>query len=132
MSNFKVVLDPPVKAVDPDGWEHHSFRYEIVPDNEAMPLVIGTYHVGTGVNKDTVTGDDVLQCVARDLEAATDHWCSRPGVRDVIAMLEHEYGYESPTRVYDIAVEVMEFVDWFWSLSDGEQQELQDIAESED
>lgn len=132
VGEFYVELDAPVRGVDGDGWEHHAFAYEIVPVNEAFPAITGTYRVGTGIHKNTVTGEDVLESVARDLEMATEAWCSRPNIREIIATFEHDYGYESPTRVYDMAVELVGFVDWYWSLSDGEQQELQDIAESED
>lgn len=132
MSNFEVELDQPLPAVDLNGWDHNEFRYEIVPVNEAFPAISGTYRAGLGIDPDSVTGEQVLRCVARDLEMATEAWCSHPNIREIIATFEHDYGYESPTRVYDMAVELVEFVDWYWSLSDSEQQELQDIAEDED
>lgn len=134
MSNFEVELDAPVRGVGGDGWEHHAFAYEITPvgggiDGEA---ITGTYRVGTGVHKNTVTGEDVLRSVASDLATATGYWCATPDVRSMIAALEEEYGVESPVAAYDMAVELVRFSDWYWSLSSEEQQELQDIAESED
>lgn len=134
VGEFEVELDAPVRGVGGDGWEHHAFAYEITPvgggiDGEA---ITGTYRVGTGVHKNTVTGEDVLRSVASDLATATGHWCATPDVRSMIATLEEEYGVESPVAAYDTAVELVRFSDWYWSLSDSERQELQDIAESED
>lgn len=134
VGEFEVELDAPVRGVDGDGWEHHAFAYEITPvgggiDGES---ITGTYRVGTGVHKNTVTGEDVLRSVASDLATATDYWCATPDVRSMIATLEEEYGVESPVAAYDMAVELVRFSDWYWSLSDSERQELRDIAESED
>ena len=134
MSNFEVELDAPVLGVGGDGWEHHAFAYEITPvgggiDGEA---ITGTYRVGTGVHKNTVTGEDVLRSVASDLATATGYWCATPDMRSMIAALEEEYGVESPVAAYDTAVELVRFSDWYWSLSDSERQELQDIAAGED
>ena len=134
MSNFEVELDAPVRGVDGDGWEHHAFAYEITPvgggiDGEA---ITGTYRVGTGVHKNTVTGGDVLRSVASDLATATGYWCATPDVRSMIAALEEEYGVESPVAAYDTAVELVRFSDWYWSLSSEEQQQLQAIESAED
>lgn len=134
MSNFEVELDAPVRGVDGDGWEHHAFAYEITPVGGGIDgeTITGTYRVGTGVHKNTVTGEDVLRSVASDLATATGYWCATPDMRSMIAALEEEYGVESPVAAYDTAVELVRFSDWYWSLSDSERQELQDIAESED
>ena len=134
MSNFEVELDAPVRGVGGDGWEHHAFAYEITPvgggiDGEA---ITGTYRVGTGVHKNTVTGGDVLRSVASDLATATGYWCATPDVRSMIATLEEEYGVESPVAAYDMAVELVRFSDWYWSLSSEEQQQLQAIESAED
>ena len=134
MSNFEVELDAPVRGVDDDGWEHHAFAYEITPVGDGIDgeAITGTYRVGTGVHKNTVTGEDVLRAVASDLATATDYWCATPDVRSMIATLEEEYGVESLVVAYDMAVELVRFSDWYWSLSDSEQQELQDIAAGEE
>lgn len=131
---FYVELDAPVRGVDGDGWAHHAFAYEIIPtafSAEDM-CITGTYRVGTGIHKNTVTGEDVLRSVASDIATATGYWCATPDVRSMIAALEEDYGVESPVAAYDTAVELVRFSDWYWSLSTEEQQELQDIAESED
>lgn len=134
MSNFEVELDAPVRGVDGDGWEHHAFAYEITPAGDGIDgePITGTYRVGTGIHKNTVTGEDVLRAVASDLATATDYWCATPDVRSMIAALEEEYGVESPVAAYDTAVELVRFSDWYWSLTPDEQQELMDIAEGED
>lgn len=134
MSNFEVELDAPVRGVGGDGWEHHAFAYEITPvgggiDGEA---ITGTYRVGTGVHKNTVTGEDVLRSVASDLATATGHWCATPDMRSMLCALEEEYGVESPVAAYDMAVELVRFSDWYWSLSTEEQQQLQAIESAED
>lgn len=134
MSNFEVELDAPVRGVDGDGWEHHAFAYEITPvgggiDGEA---ITGTYRVGTGVHKNTVTGEDVLRSVASDLATATGYWCATPDMRSMLCALEEEYGVESPVAAYDMAVELVRFSDWYWSLSTEEQQQLQAIESAED
>ena len=134
MSNFEVELSTPVRGVDGDGWEHHAFAYEITPvgggiDGEA---ITGTYRAGTGIHKNTVTGEDVLRSVASDIATATGYWCATPDVRSMIAALEEDYGVESPVAAYDTAVELVRFSDWYWSLTSEEQQELMDIAERED
>ena len=131
---FYVELDAPVRGVDGDGWAHHAFAYEIIPTAFGAEdrCITGTYRVGTGVHKNTVTGEGVLRSVASDIAAATDYWCATPDVRSMIAALEEDYGVESPSAAYDTAVELVRFSDWYWSLSTEEQQELQDIAAEED
>ena len=131
---FYVELGAPVRGVDGDGWEHHAFAYEIIPTAFGAEdrCITGTYRAGTGVHKNTVTGEDVLRSVASDLATATDYWCATPDVRSMLCALEEEYGVESPVAAYDMAVELVRFSDWYWSLSSEEQQQLQAIAAAED
>ena len=131
---FYVELDAPVRGVDGDGWEHHAFAYEITPVGGGIDgeTITGTYRAGTGIHKNTVTGEDVLKSVASDIATATDYWCATPDVRSMIAALEEEYGVESPVAAYDTAVELVRFSDWYWSLSSEEQQQLQAIEAEED
>lgn len=118
---------------DSTGWSYSKWVYRIA-GAESWASFVGEFRAGIALRYESreELEDAILESLAGDAATATDYWCATPDVRSMIAALEEDYGVESPVAAYDTAVELVRFVDWYWSLSDSEQQELQDIAESED
>lgn len=134
VGEFYVELGAPVRDVSENGWEHHAFAYEIIPIAFGAEgrCISGLFRAGTGIHKNTVTGEDVLRSVASDIATATEYWCAEPDVRSMLCTLAEDYGVESPVEAYDMALELVRFSDWYWSLSAEEQRQLQAIAAEED
>lgn len=131
MSMFRVTQDSPRFETDETGWDHRAWMYEIT-GLESGAWFRGTYKAGMGINPASVTGDEILESVARDIEMATDYWTAEPTVRTLIGQLHRELGYDDPVVTYGIAVQLMRVCKWFDRLTTGESEEIWSLAEDED
>lgn len=131
MSMFKVSQGEPAFDTDSDGWDHHAWTY-LLEGIESGVTLRGTYRAGTGIDPASVTGGDILESVARDIETATDHWTAEPTVRSLIEQLSTELGYDDPVAAYDTATVLVRACEWSDRLTTGEREELESITEEED
>ena len=118
---------------DSTGWSHSKWVY-CIAGKESGESFDGEFRAGIALRYESREdlGDAILESLAGDVATATDYWCAEPCIRDSIAYLAAELGEDDPVRAYDTALQLVRLGAWYWSLSDSEQQELQDIAESED
>ena len=120
-------------ATDETGWSYAKWSYRVI-GMDSGEIFHGEFRTGIARRYESreELEDAILELVASRVAMATDYWCAVPDMRSSIAQLRDELGEYDPLRAYDTARAMVRLSSWYWSLSDGEQQELRDIAESED
>lgn len=118
---------------DETGWSYTKWSYRVI-GMDSGEIFHGEFRAGIALRYESreELEDAILESVASDVAMATDYWCSEPDMRSSIAQLRDELGEDDPLRAYDTARAMVRLSSWYWSLSDSERQELQNIAESED